>query len=94
MISLFSTNYWKKLIRLTQLLLTWSHKVRVPDTSAALTLTHSKKLWFQSVMPEALAALHASCLKELDTKVVDGIIVMIGRASAGMEKFFGNLVFL
>ena len=45
-------------------------------------------------MPEALAALHAGRLKELDTKVVDDIIVMIGRASAGMEKFFGNLVFL
>ena len=41
-------------------------------------------------MPETLAALHAGRLKELDTKVVDVIIVMVGRVSAGIEKFFGQ----
>ena len=34
-------------------------------------------------MPETLAALPAGRLKELDTKVVDGIIVKEGKASAG-----------
>ena len=89
-LSPFRTNYWTKLLRLTQLLLSWYHKIHVPNTSAALTLESSKNLWFLSVMPDTMEALKAGRLKELNTKIVDGIVLMQGRATSGMEKFFGQ----
>ena len=89
-LSPFSTNNWNKLIRVTQLLLSWFYKVCAPETCAALMLTQSQWLWFLSVMSETHAAVKAGRLKELNIQEVDGIVVMQGRASTGMEKFFGN----
>ena len=89
-LSPFSTNNWNKLIRVTQFLLSWFYKVCAPETCAALMLTQSQRLWFLSVMSETHASVKAGRLKELNIQEVDGIVVMQGRASTGMEKFFGN----
>ena len=53
-------------------------------------LEHAKKLWFLSAMPETIEALNSGRLKELNVKNDNGIIVIQGRASAGMNHFFGQ----
>ena len=86
----YSTNEWNRIISSTQVLLSWYHKVLVPNSNSTVTLQHANRLWFQSAMPSTVAALNAGRLRELDVREIDGLLVMQGRASAGMHKFFGK----
>ena len=52
--------------------------------------TQSQRLWFLSVMSDTHAAVKTGRLKELNIQKVDGIVFVQGRASTGMEKFFGK----
>ena len=85
-----STNSWNKLIRFTQVMLSWYHKTLVDNSNSTLTLQHARKLWFISAMPATITALKAGRLRELDIHQVDGVQVIQGRAASGMQKFFGQ----
>ena len=54
------------------------------------TIEASKRLWFISAMGATIEALKAGKLKELDVRDVDGMKVVCGRASAGLQNFFGK----
>ena len=84
------TNDWIKLIRYTQNLLKWFYIVHIDNHTETKILEHAKNLWFLSAMPETIEALNAGKLKELNVKNDKGIIIIQGRASAGMKHFFGQ----
>ena len=86
----YSTNYWDKLINKTQLLLIPFHKKKYDSTDEASRIAYAKKLWFLTVMPDTIAAMDSGKLKELDVQEIDGLKVVCGRASVGLQKFFGN----
>ena len=86
----WSTNYWSKLLRVTQNLLHWYNKVHVPDFTNANTLQHAMRLWYLSVMPETNTALEKGRLKDLNVRDENGIKVVQGRAPSGMRHFFGQ----
>ena len=86
----FSTNYWDKLINKTQLLLIPFHNKKYGSTDDASRIVSAKRLWFLTAMPDTMDALNAGKLKELDVRDIDGMKVVCGRASAGLQKFFGS----
>ena len=84
------TNDWRMLLRITQLTLSWCHKVCATDSNAARLLQQSQSLWFLSAMPETVSALKAGRSRELDIQDRNGLKVDQGRASTGMRHFFGQ----
>ena len=84
------TNDWRKLLRITQLTLSWYHKVCVTDSNLARLQHQSQKLWFLSAMPETVSALKAGRLRELDIQDRNSLKVIQGRASTGIRHFFGQ----
>ena len=50
----------------------------------------AKHLWFLSAMGETVEAQNAGKLRELDIKDVNGLKVICGRASVGVQNFFGS----
>ena len=53
-------------------------------------LNDAKHLWFVSAMPETVAAQAAGKLRELDIQELNGLKVIRGRASTGLQHFFGS----
>ena len=85
-IDLFSTNYWHKLIRRTQMVLTAIQAIKDRhDTQNAFT--SAKKLWFLSAMAETASAQASGKLRELDLRTMDVLLVVCGRASTGLQCY-------
>ena len=87
----YCTNSWEKLLSKTQALLVWYHQYKFGTAAAAATLSHAKRLWFLSAMNDTQSAIEQGKLRELDTQTsADGLKVVVGRASKGLQKFFGK----
>ena len=91
----FRTNYWEKLIQITQLVLKWLFKTpsfQLSHGASALSTqkSYAKKLWFLSVMNDTREAMRGGKLKELNVVEVDGLLVIIGRAQTGLQKLYGT----
>ena len=85
-----STNSWEKLVRKAQYLVYAFHGSKFPSIDDVSTIEASKRLWFISAMEATQEALKAGKLKELDIREVDGMKVIHGRASTGLQKFYGK----
>ena len=85
-----STNYWSKLVRRTQNILLAVHKMQPGDMVSSSMVEEAKRLWFLSAMGETVEAQNAGKLRELDLKDVNGLKVICGRASVGMQNFLGS----
>ena len=86
----YSTNSWERLIRRTQLLLIPFRPRNAQVVSQASLIQSAKRLWFISAMPDTLSALDSGRLRELDIQVIDGLQVVHGRASHGLQRYFGS----
>ena len=86
------TNDWEYLVFKTQILVFPLEKLKHGANSFedVSVIEAAKRQWFLSAMPATLAAKKAGRLKELDMKESDGLQVMCGRASTGLQKFFGK----
>ena len=85
----FSTNYWSKLIRKTQMVMLAVQAMQSRQCTSN-HLNDAKHLWFVSAMPETVAAQAAGKLRELDIQELNGLKVIRGRASTGLQHFFGS----
>ena len=84
----YNTNYWDKLIKRTHTLL--SFLCRRQGVSDASMLDRAKMLRFRYVMRETKKAHSDRHLKKLYLKELDGLIVVIRRASAGLSRICGS----
>ena len=86
------TNDWDYLLYKTQLLVFPFMKKKHDVTSfqEVAVIEAAKRQWFLSAMPETVAAKKAGRLKELDVREIDDMYVVCGRASTGLQKFFGK----
>ena len=85
----FFTNYWGKLIRKTQMVMLAVQAMQSRECTSN-RLKDAKHLWFLSAMPETVAAQAAGKLRELDIQELNGLKVIRGRASTGLQHFFGS----
>ena len=90
LLSPFMTNSWDKLIRKTELLLLASQVFGGRELTAADRIAEAKRLWYRTAMKETEEAIEKGRLRELDVRDQDGIKVVVGRAKAGLQKFFGK----
>ena len=87
----YSTNSWETLLTKTQVLLTWRNKVKNDGALvASQTLDQAKNLWYLTSMKETQEAIDAGKLRDLDIRDSNGLKVVVGRAKAGLQKFFGK----
>ena len=87
----YSTNNWDVLVRKTQVLLLIIQKMkRCNSDNTSNLVKEAKHLWFLSAMKETIEAMDAGKLKELDLQDIDGLKVVSGRASAGLQNFLGS----
>ena len=56
--------------------------------SDATRLEFAEKVWYLSAMKESREALEAGRLKNLGVEERDQLIVVVGRAKSGIQKFF------
>ena len=84
----FSTNYWDVLIQRTQILLLPLYEKRGCDVVSRFE--KAEFLWFSYAMKETRQAQSDGRLKKLCTEERDGLIVVVGRASAGLFRFCGK----
>ena len=91
----YSTNYWDVLVRRTQMLLLIVERMKPCNSGNTSTLAkEAKQLWFLSAMKETIEAMNEGKLKELDLQDHNGLKVLFGRASAGLQHFLGSNYFL
>ena len=87
----YSTNYWDVLVRRTQMLLLIIQRMKSCNSGNTSTIAkEAKQLWFLSAMKETTEAMDAGKLKELDLQDHNGLKVVFGRASAGLQHFLGS----
>ena len=84
----YSTNYWDKLIKRTHTLLSFA--CRRQGVSDASMLVRAEMLWFRYAMKETKKAQSDGHLKKLYLEERDGLIVVVGRASAGLSRICGK----
>ena len=85
----YFTNDWDKLIKRTYAyLIPFLRKRGVTDETAALEL--AEQCWFRYAMEDTITAEEQGKLKHLFTVEKDGLIVVMGRAKAGLKHFFGK----
>ena len=85
----FSTNYWHRLIRRTQMVLTAIQAMKGEHDNQN-AFKGAKKLWFLSAMAETVSAQASGKLRELDLHTMDGLLVVCGRASTGLQYYLGS----
>ena len=84
----YRTNYWDVLIQRTQILLVPLYSKRGHDV--AHRLDRAEFLWFKFAMKETRQAQSEGRLKKLCIEERNDLIVVVGRASAGLFRFCGK----
>ena len=86
----FSTNSWEKLLRRTQFVLYAFQGKTYLAVDDIQIIEEAKRQWFISEMVHTQEALQRGRLKELNIHDMNGMKVVCGRASTGLQKFFGQ----
>ena len=89
----YITNDFDKLVGMTEPLFRWIAGTRAKKTSGVLTLTSremSVRFLLKMSMPATRDALAKSRLRELTVVEVQNMLVIKGRAQAGMREVFGT----
>ena len=85
----FFTNDWDRLIFRTLIFLAPLFRVRgISDDSAQVII--AEKVWFRYAMTDTRKALEKGKLKSLYVEEKDNMLVVVGRASTGLQKMFGK----
>ena len=85
----FSTNYWNKLVRQTQVIMLCAQAMKPGVLDKSSMVAEAKRAWYLSAMGATVEAQAEGKLKELDVKDMNGLKVICGRASVGLQNFHG-----
>ena len=87
----FCTNDWDVLIHRTQILIKCAQAFSTLNIdNEAIRIQLAEKLWFLDAMEMTRDANSNGRLSSLCAEERDGLIVVCGRAKAGLQKFFGK----